>query len=376
MLYGGELYIVSNTVSDDAPYDLQEVGFALLNENAIELLNVTTTTDITIHGDTIRESGGGAISYSNLNTAILSAGKKALGLCFRVSKRLHKRSGLNTGFSRVPITNASIKIDENNISQDCSTDDWLVINSDDFNQNGALNSYRFLKLDNTVTAKDIGLENVDNLSEATIKSDFTGSIAEDNTGFVTGGDVYAHTSNTANPHQVTKTQVGLSDVDNVKQVPMSYLNPNGNEGYSRVAALDSNGKILFSQLPDSILGKMAFGGALNVLSSASASSYDLTSSGYVQLSDNAIELLGITSTYSNIAINNGYAYSSSGKLAKYSDVVTKIKDNKKAIGLYFIVSNRTYSPYPNGTNLSTEQLYNVTFTDDGVTKATYASTND
>lgn len=41
-----------------------------------------------------------------------------------------------------------------------------------------------------ITKSNIGLGNVDNKSEATIKSDFTGSIASGNTGFPTGGAVY------------------------------------------------------------------------------------------------------------------------------------------------------------------------------------------
>ena len=41
-----------------------------------------------------------------------------------------------------------------------------------------------------VTKAQVGLGNVDNTSDATKKSDFTGSIADNNTGFATGGDVY------------------------------------------------------------------------------------------------------------------------------------------------------------------------------------------
>lgn len=48
-----------------------------------------------------------------------------------------------------------------------------------------------------VSKSDVGLGNVDNKSEATIKSDFTGSIASGNTGFVTGGDVYTAISDSA-----------------------------------------------------------------------------------------------------------------------------------------------------------------------------------
>lgn len=40
------------------------------------------------------------------------------------------------------------------------------------------------------TKESLGLENVDNTSDATKKTNFTGSIADENTGFVTGGDAY------------------------------------------------------------------------------------------------------------------------------------------------------------------------------------------
>ena len=46
-------------------------------------------------------------------------------------------------------------------------------------------------LQGDVTLEDIGLGNVDNTSDAEKKEAFTGEIAEDNTGFVTGGEVYA-----------------------------------------------------------------------------------------------------------------------------------------------------------------------------------------
>jgi hypothetical protein len=41
-----------------------------------------------------------------------------------------------------------------------------------------------------VSKSDVGLGNVDNTSDATKKTNFTGSIASGDTGFVTGGDVY------------------------------------------------------------------------------------------------------------------------------------------------------------------------------------------
>ncbi len=48
-----------------------------------------------------------------------------------------------------------------------------------------------------------------------------------------------HISNVSNPHATTKTQVGLANVDNVQQLPMSYLDMDGaftNNSDSRVAS--------------------------------------------------------------------------------------------------------------------------------------------
>ena len=52
-----------------------------------------------------------------------------------------------------------------------------------------------------ITKSDIGLGNVDNTSDATKKTNFTGSIASGNTGFVTGGDAY-----TALDNKISKSQ--------------------------------------------------------------------------------------------------------------------------------------------------------------------------
>lgn len=40
-------------------------------------------------------------------------------------------------------------------------------------------------------------------------------------------NIQSHISSTSNPHSVTKTQVGLGNVDNVQQLPMSYLDTDG-----------------------------------------------------------------------------------------------------------------------------------------------------
>ena len=53
-----------------------------------------------------------------------------------------------------------------------------------------------------VTKAQVGLENVDNTSDETKKTNFTGQIDEDNTGFVTGGEAYTALSGKANNAEV------------------------------------------------------------------------------------------------------------------------------------------------------------------------------
>lgn len=55
--------------------------------------------------------------------------------------------------------------------------------------------YRGDKTWQTLNKSAVGLGNVDNTSDATKKTNFTGSISSGNTGFTTGGDVYTALSN-------------------------------------------------------------------------------------------------------------------------------------------------------------------------------------
>lgn len=113
-----------------------------------------------------------------------------------------------------------------------------------------------------VSKSDVGLGNVDNKSEATIKSDFTGSIASGNTGFVTGDAVNtaisgvsgqipaAYTSNpamdgTASPGSSSNWAKG----DHVHPTDTSRMAASLKGAANGVAELDANGKVPSSQLP-------------------------------------------------------------------------------------------------------------------------------
>lgn len=63
-----------------------------------------------------------------------------------------------------------------------------------------------------------------------------------------------HINNKSNPHEVTKTQVGLGNVTNDPQVKRSEMGANNG-----VATLDADGKVPESQLPDSVTSSLVLG---------------------------------------------------------------------------------------------------------------------
>ena len=91
-----------------------------------------------------------------------------------------------------------------------------------------------------ITAANIGLGNVDNTSDATkpVSSPQAAAIK------VVQDDINTHEANTSNPHSVTKAQVGLGNVTNEAQVPLSQKG-----AASGVAPLDANKRIPTEYLP-------------------------------------------------------------------------------------------------------------------------------
>lgn len=73
-----------------------------------------------------------------------------------------------------------------------------------------------------ITKGNIGLGNVDNTSDATKKTNFTGSIASGNTGFVTGGDAYTALNGKLNT-SLKGAANGLAELDADGKVPSSQL---------------------------------------------------------------------------------------------------------------------------------------------------------
>lgn len=72
-----------------------------------------------------------------------------------------------------------------------------------------------------VTKSDVGLGNVDNTSDSTKKSNFTGSIANSDTGFVTGGDVYTALSGKVDA--VSGKGLSTNDYTTLEQTKLSGI---------------------------------------------------------------------------------------------------------------------------------------------------------
>jgi len=83
------------------------------------------------------------------------------------------------------------------------------------------------------------------------------ALFDDAVDFVNEQELAAHTENQANPHRVTKSQVGLENVTNDAQVKRSEMGV-----ASGVATLGPSGKVLLSQLPDNT----GDGGNINAMS--------------------------------------------------------------------------------------------------------------
>lgn len=104
-----------------------------------------------------------------------------------------------------------------------------------------------------LTKADINLGNVDNTSDATKKSNFTGSIANGNTGFATGGDVFTELAKKLNLSGGTMSgelNMGSNKISGVADAV------NDNDAVNlkqlkavQVGALKPSGSITFANLP-------------------------------------------------------------------------------------------------------------------------------
>jgi hypothetical protein len=100
----------------------------------------------------------------------------------------------------------------------------------------------------SVTKSQVGLGNVDNVQQAT-KTEFN-SHTGDTTAHITATErntwnakvsqteLTSHTNSTSNPHAVTKSQVGLSNVDNIQQATKTEFNSHNGDNTRHITATE------------------------------------------------------------------------------------------------------------------------------------------
>ena len=101
-----------------------------------------------------------------------------------------------------------------------------------------------------VTKEQVGLGNVSNVPQAS-KAEFDSHVSNSGIHVTTsdkafwnskanGADLTGHTTNKNNPHEVTKAQVGLSNVDNVKQASKAEFDAHSADNNRHVTAADKS----------------------------------------------------------------------------------------------------------------------------------------
>ena len=150
---------------------------------------------------------------------------------------------------------------------------------------------KILKFKRGTTAKNNAYVGSD--GELTVDTNKKTIVVHD--GLTNGGSVLAtelivsnHTSRVDNPHNVTKSQVGLGNVQNIDSTIASNISQDSTHRFvtdsektmwnnkinltekasaNGVATLDSNGKVVLTQIPDSVLGQLQYMGVHNFSSS-------------------------------------------------------------------------------------------------------------
>lgn len=111
--------------------------------------------------------------------------------------------------------------------------EFATISLDEVTEGSTNKFFTDEKVDDRVAALLVAGSNVNlNYNDAANTLTISSSVITDHTlltniGTNTHAQIDSHISNTSNPHSVTKSQIGLSNVDDVQQMPMSYLDTDG-----------------------------------------------------------------------------------------------------------------------------------------------------
>lgn len=212
LVTSGAVYdALENIPSDDTWRNIKVNGTEKLgtatNTGAVDFVNGTNTS-------VSFDSSGNKIKIDAVDTTYEEATTSTAGLMSASDKT--KLNGIATG--------AEINV-QSDWNQTATTADDYIKNKPTIPPAVAVKgdsetAYRTGNVN--ITKGNIGLGNVDNTSDATKKTNFTGSIASGNTGFVTGGDVYTALNGKLNT-SLKGAANGLAELDADGKVPSSQL---------------------------------------------------------------------------------------------------------------------------------------------------------
>lgn len=209
-------YVASDTyASPVALLYVIEISYINYINNADEnfvIDNIRITADIPVHNDLSGLQGGTTNEYYHLTAIELGLVNSALQPGDNVSELINNAGYLTSFTETDPVFSASVASG--------------ITGTDISNWNTA-----FGWGDHASAGYLTGYTETDPIFLASPAAGITsGNITNWNS-------AYTHISNTSNPHNVTKTQVGLGNVDNVQQYPAS--NPNGYETPAQLNSRDT-----------------------------------------------------------------------------------------------------------------------------------------
>ena len=244
----GQMFYVT---TEDNFYKLVSSNLVLRNSVAV-ILNPTITQDASlpvekinrpvcfmIYSDVIytksRVEGNNVVFVSDYR--IISGNNTQSDTFGRVEYRFNKNTGAFDSFTQATkqVYNKG-QIDEQFYNKPLSNARFLIKSGD--------TTTGLIKFDNYVPELESGVE----YTPSNLKQFATMEKVKD-----VQDNLDTHIADKTNPHEVTKSQVGLPNVTNDAQVKRSEMgNANG------VATLDSGGKLPVSQIPDVIFGQVEY----------------------------------------------------------------------------------------------------------------------
>jgi hypothetical protein len=267
----------ANTVHTHSMSDITNLSAEFDKKaNAVHTHTASNITDFSAAVLDVREVGDLITdSHTHSNKSILDATTVAY-----TTTQDTKLSGIETGAQVNTVTSVASKTGA------------VTLEKADVGLNNVINSLQLVAENNL---SDIPDPELARMHMDVLSSDDVASLATE--------ILEEHSLLTDNPHEVTKDQVGLSNVDNVQQLPLSQKG-----AVSGVAELDSNGKVPLAQINDALIGQVSYQGLWNATTNTPTLPTASTVKGHYYVTDVGGTYETIVFEVGDWVISNGVAW--------------------------------------------------------------------